>query len=80
MENKNNVTIYVYRYMWLVDGSEKLNIKVVSGTVEEHELFINALKNEQSIVNACRVYLHEIDINLIEMYDSIVNKEKKDGE
>lgn len=77
-DKKTNQKIYVYRYMWLFDGSENLNIKVLSGCLQEHEDFMKALKNDETVLKAVRVYLHEIDVNLIEFYDDI--KKEKDGE
>lgn len=78
MENakKDNQKIVVYRYMWLFDGNDNLNIKVLSGVKQEHDMFIEHLKNDERVTKACRVYLHEIDINLIEFYDDL----KKEGE
>lgn len=77
MENQNKQTIKSYRYMWLFEGNENLNIKVITGLDVEHDDFIKALQDDDRVVNACRVYLHEIDINLIEFYDSIKKKEDK---
>lgn len=70
--------ILVYRYMWLFEGNDNMCIKVLSGVTEEHEQFINALKNDSKVTKAVRVYLHEYDVNLIEFYESI--KEVKEDE
>ena len=69
--------VKTYRYMWLYADDEKLNVRFVSGTEEEHEKFIQALKDDDRIINATRVYVHEIDINHVEVYENIVYKEEK---
>lgn len=84
MENENvnlsvvsNPVIYVYRYMWLTKGDEKLKIRVIAGVQDEHEAFISALKAKDEVINLCRVYLHEIDVNLVEFYETLKG-EKED--
>ena len=65
-----------YRYMWLYEGNENLNIKVITGLDIEHDKFIEALKNDVNVTKACRVYLNEIDVSLIEFYDNIKEDKK----
>lgn len=79
MENQNNVVIYVYRYMWLFENNENMQIKVISGVPEEHKQFMEVLKNDKKVTKAVRVYLHEYDVNLIEFFESI-KEEKKEKE
>lgn len=76
MDNQKGQTIYVYRYMWLMQGNENMCVKVLSGTLEEQAMFINSLRSSEEVTKAVRVYLHEIDISLIEMYDKIKDIEE----
>lgn len=70
--------LFCYRYMWLVEGSENLNIKIVVDLMEGHEKFVENLKNIDGVISLVRVYQYEIDVDQIERFESII--EKKVGE
>lgn len=70
-------TIYVFRYMWLTKGDEKLKIRIIAGVTDEHEAFISAMKAEENVENLCRVYLHEIDVNLVEFYETLKGEQEE---
>lgn len=73
-----SVKVYVYRYIWQTvaadeSGEEKkiTNCKILSGLMAEHETFSDMLKNDDSIIKATRIYLHEYDVSQIEQYEFI---------
>lgn len=73
-----NVKIYVYRYIWQTiqideNGDEKkiTNCKIVSGLIPEHDQFKEMLRNDDNIVKATSLYLHEYDVSQIEQYEFI---------
>lgn len=70
------VKIEVYRYMWLIEGEESMKVRVVAGVEHEHADFIKQLQSAENVTNACRVYLHEIDVEKVEDYESIKNNKE----
>ena len=79
-KNSQHQIIKVFRYMWLVEGSENMCIKVISDVEEMHKKFIEALKADKRVIKAARVYLHEYDVAMIEFYEGLVDKEKEEEE
>ena len=69
--------IYVYRYIWqtlsVENGEEKkiTNCKIISGLSPEQEQFMQMLRNDEEVLKATRIYLHEYDVTQIEQYDFI---------
>ena len=69
--------IYVYRYIWqtlsVENGEEKkiTNCKIISGLIPEQEQFMQMLRNDEEVLKATRIYLHEYDVTQIEQYDFI---------
>lgn len=68
--------LFCYRYMWLTENSENLNIKILVDIDEGHQKFIETLKALPDICSLVRVYQYEIDAEKIEAFESLINKEK----
>lgn len=71
--------IKTYRYMWLKDDSDKLNIRIVSGITEEHNRFIEDMKQCEGITHFTRVYVHEIDFTQIEYYENLIEEKEEEN-
>lgn len=80
MEKNQQQIIYVYRYIWTVKDNPNMCIKVISGLFEEHKAFEDALKKAPEVEKASRVYLHEYDVSLIELYETVKEREVIDNE
>lgn len=80
MESKQQQIIFVYRYIWTVKDNPNMCIKVISGLPDEHKAFEEALRKAPEVEKASRVYLHEYDVNLIELYEAVKEKEVTDNE
>lgn len=76
---KNSSIVVAFRYMWLVKGDKRLHIHCVVGQSDVHDDFIEKLKNDENIIQACRVYMHEIDLSLLEEYETVKEKEVEDN-
>lgn len=65
---EKETVIYIYRYIWTVkqDSESKLNFKLLSGPVAEHNIFIAALKDNENVVRAMRQYQGEFDIKKLD--------------
>lgn len=68
--------LFCYRYMWLTEDSENLNIKILVDIDEGHQRFIENLKNTDKIRSLVRVYQYEIDLEKIECYESLYENKK----
>lgn len=65
---EKETVIYTYRYIWTVkqDNENKLNFKLLSGPVAEHNIFIAALKDNENVVRAMRQYQGEFDVKKLD--------------
>ena len=70
--------IYVYRYIWQTlsvdeNGEDKkiTNCKIISGLIPEQDQFSQMLRDNEEVLKATRIYLHEYDVTQIEQYDFI---------
>lgn len=75
MENNK---IYVYRYIWLMKNSDKLNVRIISGIKEEHEQFVNVLLDNNHVEKASRVYVCEYDIVKMDDYEPVKQSKEVD--
>lgn len=67
--------IYCYRYMWLVEGSDSVNFKIVTDTVEGLQQFEQALLKVDGLKSAGKEYLHEYDCSAIGKFEKIFDLE-----
>lgn len=72
--------VYSYRYMWMIEGSDKINFKIVTDTVKGLEDFENSLKSLKGLTKAGKEYLHEYDINFIGKFIDLLYKEESNNE
>lgn len=78
----NNTVIYTYRYMWQTNKKGELNktfVKIVSGSIAEHEQFVKMLKEDKHITLASRMYVCEYQVDKLDVPESIKTI-KKEGE
>lgn len=74
MENQKQTKIYTYRYFWENrDGS--LSCRYLSGTLEEHCVFQQTLRDTSNVVSAMREYIHEVDYSFIGFTEPVKEKE-----
>lgn len=78
MANKNENTIYTYRYIWKTKDAKKdmFNVKYITDVEKSHETFMQVLRDNDSVVCASRIYVSEVNVSLTEQHE-IVKKEKK---
>lgn len=55
------MSIFTYRYMWKLSGSDQINLKIVTDTVSGLESFEKALLELPNLDSACKEYLQEYD-------------------
>lgn len=82
MKEEKNV-IYTYRYMFQTKSSDKINILLFSGSMEQILDYDKKIALDDTIVSCCRIYQSEIDLSFIDIVESvkICNKEcEKDEE
>lgn len=72
--------IYGYRYMWLMEGSDSVNFKVVTDTVEGLQAFEQALLKLDGLKSAGKEYLHEYEVSSIGKFEKIFEKESEENE
>lgn len=71
--------VYTYRFMWLVEGHDQINFKIVSDTEKGLAEFESSLKSLPGIVKAGKEYLHEYDVARIGVFtDILFSEDKKD--
>lgn len=68
--------LFCYRYMWLIEDSENLNIKILVDIDEGHQKFIDTLKALNGVRSLVRVYQYEIDSDKIESFESLYENKK----
>lgn len=74
-------TIKTYKYFWLVEGEEKMFVNVITGTDEQHEGFVSALKEDETITNICRTYVCEYDVEQVARdFEPVYKKEGDENE
>lgn len=78
MANKNENTIYTYRYIWKTKDQKKdmFNVKYVTDVENVHKVFMKTLQDTENVVCASRIYVNEINVSLTEQHE-IVKKEQK---
>lgn len=72
---KQDCIIYTYRYIWK-NNDGKFCVKFISGTEDEHKSFIGKLTASEEVVTATRIYINEVNVNLIEQHE-FIKREKK---
>lgn len=75
MSKKENSIVYTYRYIWK-NQDNKLCVKFVCGQEAEHKAFMGKLLQSDEVVTATRIYVNEINVNMIEQHE-FIKKEKK---
>lgn len=78
MANKNENTIYTYRYIWKTKDAKKdmFNVKYITDVEKMHNTFMKALQDSDNVLCATRIYISEVNVSLTEQHE-IVKKEKK---
>lgn len=72
----SDVFIYSYRYMWRVDGSDSVNFKIVTDTLEGLAFFEDSLKSSvDNLVAFGKEYLCQYNCSKIGLFDTIFKKE-----
>lgn len=81
MKEEKNV-IYTYRYMFQTKSSDKINILLLSGSMEQILDYDKKFALDDTIVSCCRIYQSEIDLSFIDIVESvkICNKEIEKNE
>lgn len=84
----DNQVIYTYRYIWLqkhriekpdrIDYETKTCIKLLSGVIQEHNIFIDSLKSNENILSAAREYMGHYDLRFLNDDDNRLIKGGKD--
>lgn len=64
------------RYMWKIEGSDKINFKMVCGPESEHEDFVNAVLALDGVCKFTSEYVNEIDLDKIDRVTIHLNKEE----
>lgn len=74
-------TIKTYKYFWLCECQEKMFVNVITGTDEQHEGFVSALKEDETITNICRTYVCEYDVEQVARdFEPVYKKEGGENE
>lgn len=78
MANKNENTIYTYRYIWKTKDAKKdmFNVQYITDVEKKHDIFMKTLQTSDNVLCASRIYVSEINVSLTEQHE-IVKKEKK---
>lgn len=71
----DSIKIYCYRYMWQIDGNNRVNFKIVTDTVDGLNLFENNLKSLDGVKNIAKEYLHEYDCSKIGVFEPVLKLE-----
>lgn len=64
--------LITYSYFWQEIGSDKINLKIVTDTLEGHELFVSAIKDKYVLNRFGREYVHEFDVTLLSKFDNLL--------
>lgn len=72
--------IYVYRYMWKMKDSDKIQLKVVSDVIKSHMQFRKALQEDENVVSAFCEYVSEYDPYFFAAGEVIKNEENNQKE
>lgn len=70
--------IYTYRFAWRLKDSDKVNIKVLTDTLDGLENFASYLKTLDGVEMACREYVSEFDFEKFGFVDNLLEEVKKD--
>ena len=79
MKEEKNV-IYTYRYLFQTNSSDKINIMLLSGSMEQILDYDKKFILDDNIVSCCRIYQSEIDLSFIDLVESIKIKEEEKNE
>lgn len=71
--------IFTYRYMWQLEGSDKINIKIVSDVPEGISVFEKQLLSLSGLLRAGKEYLHEYDCASIGKFESLYGGEDNEA-
>lgn len=76
----NNITvpviIFSYRYMWRFTGSENIQFKIVTDTIQGLEKFEDELFKLDNLESVGKEYLHEYDCSKIGLFEKIFGGNK----
>lgn len=75
MKEEKNV-IYTYRYMFQTKSSDRINIMLLSGSMEQILDYDKKFMLDDNIESCCRIYQSEIDLSFIDIVKSIKIKEE----
>lgn len=76
MVNHNEYKLYTYRYMWKLNGSDKIALKVITDTMEAHDGFKQKLIEADEVLSAACEYVSEIDIQFIGIVNTFKEEKK----
>lgn len=83
-DDKKNLIVTTYRYMWTVSETDgqKIQVKVLSGISAEHTEFQNAVISElgDKLCRFAREYVCEYDIFKMGILDVIVGADGEEGD
>lgn len=71
--------VFTYRYLWQIDGSDKVNFKIVTDVTEGLLEFEKHLLLLPGVVKAAKEYIHEYDCTLIGKFESLLGGDKNEA-
>ena len=74
MKKQENI-VYTYRYIWK-NKAGKFCVKFICGAEEEHKVFMGKLQSSEEVVTATRIYVNEINVDMIEQHEFIKREVK----
>lgn len=63
--------IYSYRYMWRLKGSDSINFKIVTDTLEGLKKFEDVVVKIPDLLTFGKEYLNEYDVSLVGCFTTI---------
>lgn len=73
----DKILVFTYRYMWRVTGSDNLNFKIVTDTIEGLKVFEANLLAVEGLEVCGKEYLHEYDCSKIGVFETLKKSDKE---
>lgn len=81
-EKLNPIIVYTFRYIWKENMEENtpISVKIVTGTMEEHEKIVENINKDNGIESCVREYVNEYDLTKLAYVENVKVKEEKNIE
>lgn len=64
--------LLTYQYFWTTTDLDKVNLKILTDTVDSHEKFVDAIKALVNLKSFCRQYVSEIDLDKLGGIENLI--------